>query len=483
MTRRSTTRIRFAALLLAGTAPAFAADLPVKAPAYKAPVVPAYDWTGFYAGVNLGYSVGRNPTAATEGIFGASEAFGLQPAGVIGGAQVGYNWQFAPHWVTGIEADFQGADQKDNVCVTRCIPAVAQLIEQRMPWFGTLRGRLGYANGPLLLYTTAGLAYGREETTSTVIDPPAPSQTVAFAHTKTGWAAGAGIEGAIGGNWTAKAEYLHIDLGSATDAFNFGPFITFANTQYFRDNIFRFGVNYRFGAPQAYAAYAAAGMPARPVPYSWSGVYAGINLGYGVARNPSTFVATGFQPQSESFDLDPAGGLGGGQLGVNWQSGPWVLGLETDIQGQWSSVAPSPNCMTNCSPGVAVQVDQHLSWLGTARVRAGWANGPLLFYATGGAAYGEVETTVTNTNSTLLGATVVNGVSVKSTRVGWTAGGGIEGQIAGNWTAKGEYLYVDLGGQSGSYATDFGLGFTQNATISTNVREHIFRLGLNYKFF
>jgi outer membrane immunogenic protein len=67
--------------------------------------------------------------------------------------------------------------------------------------------------------------------------------------------------------------------------------------------------------------------------------------------------------------------------------------------------------------------------------------------------------------------------------VGWTAGGGIEGHIAGNWTAKGEYLFIDLGSQSGSVVNDFGLGFTQTATISTSVREHIFRLGLNYKFF
>lgn len=77
----------------------------------------------------------------------------------------------------------------------------------------------------------------------------------------------------------------------------------------------------------------------------------------------------------------------------------------------------------------------------------------------------------------------MTGVTTKSTKVGWTAGGGIEGQLMGNWTAKGEYLYVDLGSQSGSYATDFGLGFIQNATITSSVREHIFRLGLNYKFF
>jgi outer membrane immunogenic protein len=482
-----------AALLFAGTAPAFAADLPAKAPTYKAPIaVPAYDWTGVYVGVNLGYSVGRDPANLTEGIFAASEAVGIQPAGVVGGVQAGYNWQFAPHWMTGIEADFQGTDQRSNDCLLRCLPGpggVSETFEQRLPWFGTLRGRLGWVSGPLLVYGTGGLAYGREETKATVIDG-AVGVINTVAQTRIGWAAGFGVEAALGaalgGNWTAKAEYLHTDLGSRTDNFNLTPFIGFANTQYFRDDVFRLGVNYRPGAPQPVAfggAYAAVGMPNRNPLYSWSGVHGGINVGYGIARNPTSFVATGFQPQSESFNLDPAGVLGGGQLGVNWQSGYWVLGLETDIQGESSSVAPSLNCITTCSPGIGVQVDQHLHWFGTTRARVGWANGPLLYYATGGVAYGEVETIVNNANTTFLGGTVANGVTVRSTRIGWTGGGGIEGQLFGNWTAKGEYLFVDLGSQSGSYSTNFGLGNIQNATISTSVREHIFRLGLNYRFF
>ena len=138
----------------------------------------------------------------------------------------------------------------------------------------------------------------------------------------------------------------------------------------------------------------------------------------------------------------------------------------------------------SCSPGIFFQIDQHLTWLGTARARLGWANGPLLFYATGGAAYGGVETTVSNANGAFVPPFAIAGrVTAQSTRVAWTAGGGIEGQLAGNWTAKGEYLYVDLGGQSASLVSDFGLGFIQNATLSTSVREHIFRLGLNYKLF
>src|SRR5215813_8378113 len=83
--------------------PAMAADLPLKAP----PAVAAYDWTGVYVGANLGYSVGRDPSLLTSGLIGTTELFALQPAGVIGGGQVGYNWQ-AGRWVLGVEADLQG---------------------------------------------------------------------------------------------------------------------------------------------------------------------------------------------------------------------------------------------------------------------------------------------------------------------------------------------------------------------------------------
>ena len=482
MTGRLTRYSGIVALLLASAAPVCAADLPPlnKAPVYKAPVAaPAYDWTGLYAGVNLGYGVARNPTNMFEGLFGGGESVALQPAGVLGGVQLGYNWQFAPHWVAGIEADFQGTGQSSSDCLMRCLPVAAEIVEQKMPWFGTVRGRLGWASGPMLVYATGGVAYGREETTATIIDPPTPSISPQFAHTRTGWVAGAGIEGAIAANWTAKAEYLHIDLGSATDAFNFGPFITFANTQYFRDNVFRLGVNYHLGAPQTYAAV---GMPDRIAPYAWSGFYVGVNAGYGVARNPTSYVATGFQPEGDTFNLDPAGWLGGAQAGINWQSGQWVFGLEADIQGQ--SANTSPICVTVCGPGVGVSISQSLPWFGTARGRFGWANGPVLFYATGGLAYGEVDTTVNNANTAFVPPFVIaNGINLSSTRIGWTAGGGIEGQVAGNWTAKAEYLYLSLGGQSGSFSSDFGLGFTQASTITTDVREHIFRLGLNYKLF
>ena len=474
------------ALLIGSAGRVLAADI---APVYKAPPVatpPAYSWTGAYVGVNAGYGVARDPTTFGENPFGGAEFDALQPHGWLGGAQLGYNWQFAPHWVTGIEADIQASGQTDTICILRCAIGVADSIEQKLPWFGTVRGRLGWASGPLLIYGTGGVAYGREETTANVVDTPAAPLAFSFAHDKTGWAAGGGIEAALAGNWTAKAEYLHLDLGSATDAYSYFG-LAFANTQYFRDNIFRLGLNYRFGDPQPTGdAYASAGMPVKAaggLPYSWSGVYVGLNTGYGIARDPSSYTVAGFQPENESFNLDPAGWLGGAQAGANWQLAHVVLGLETDIQG--TSEKASPTCIVVCNlaaPPQLVEATQKMPWFGTLRGRLGWADGPILYYATGGLAYGRVESTLTQTTNILVAPfAATNVLTIDQTRLGWTAGGGIEGRIAGNWTAKAEYLYLDLGSRSGAYLFNFGNGFVTSNAFATDLREHIFRVGVNYK--
>src|SRR5262249_22490897 len=118
-------------------------------------------------------------------LYGAPPNFNLSPDGVIGGGQIGYNWQFSPIWVVGIEADIQGSAQKDTrTCVLPCgtgintVPTVVGAlfpvnfttysIEQKLQWFGTVRGRLGYTNGPALFYVTGGLAYGEVQTNASV---------------------------------------------------------------------------------------------------------------------------------------------------------------------------------------------------------------------------------------------------------------------------------------------------------------------------
>ncbi len=463
---------RLAAVIAAAAfsaAPAFAADLPMKAPAMKAPLAAVYDWTGFYFGVNAGVGIGRDLTQWSLGPFTPTSY--LTPFGAIGGAQMGYNWQ-AGNWVFGLEADIQGAGLRDDrTCTFFCTSAgLFASFDQKLDWFGTARGRVGLATGPVLSYFTGGFAYGGVKT-SVTDDIGALPGSASISETRTGWTFGSGVEAALGGNWTGKIEYLYLDLGTQSGVYTTGGATrTFSSD--IRENIFRVGLNYRIGGKPAYAAVAAA---------NWSGFYAGGNFGGGTARNLASVTVIddlGNVNGAETFNLSPAGYLGGGQIGYNWQATNWVLGFEVDFQG--TSLKDDKSCQFACAISAPQFqfIDQRLPWLGTVRGRLGYAAGSSLIYATGGLAYGEVTNRVEET----IGAASFKD-EFKHTKTGWTVGGGLEtpldlfGWFGRNWTAKTEYLYVDLGKTTDSYSV-----FVFDHTIETRVQEHIFRTGLNYHF-
>jgi outer membrane immunogenic protein len=250
---------------------ASAADLPVKAPVYKAPVYKApvvapYIWTGFYAGANIGYSWGNangNISDPSLTLFGLPGSFpiSLKPDGLIGGGQIGYNWQANNTWVFGLEADFQGSAEKDSTSFSDPWAApnspytgtLAQTIEAKILWFGTVRGRVGVLVTPtILLYGTGGLAYGGTSVSGSGIVAGAitgTSYTLSNSKTSVGWTLGAGVEGAIPNtsNWTWKLEYLYLDLGSQSGSGMDAVFSTnYTWNVKFTDNIVRVGVNYRF---------------------------------------------------------------------------------------------------------------------------------------------------------------------------------------------------------------------------------------------
>jgi outer membrane immunogenic protein len=218
------------------------------------------------------------------------------------------------------------------------------------------------------------------------------------------------------------------------------------------------------------------------------------------------------------------GVIGGGQIGYNWQQSNWVFGLEADIQGSGqkgnnSAVCPGGRATSTTTTAAAVNgtctvghigdtvpfnvaalpvtnnLDEKLSWFGTVRGRIGPTLTPtILAYLTGGLAYGEVRSTSTVTGINLVGAQGVNtpptavpvaaSFSNSSTRVGWTVGAGVEGVVAGNWTAKIEYLYMDLGTVSGSFVTPIiapSGAFVTNR-YSSHITDNILRVGLNYKW-
>jgi outer membrane immunogenic protein len=224
--------VGLAALVAAGAAGA--ADLPMKAPPMMAP--PVYSWTGFYVGLNVGAAINDSShTLDPAGCFLVAGLCGIGPAvnplrtfsgdfddiGFTGGGQIGYNYQFAPAWVAGIELDFNynGLRDSDSAVQALAAPLVGTFsytVDQNFDWFGTVRGRLGWLPTPtFLLYATGGLAYGHVDSSTFAVFSAAGDTYVGSASdTRFGWTVGGGAEWAFGGNWTVKAEYLYVDLGS-----------------------------------------------------------------------------------------------------------------------------------------------------------------------------------------------------------------------------------------------------------------------------
>ena len=169
----------------------------------------AYSWAGPYLGGNLGYawgSVDNNPT---------------KPSGFAGGVQAGYNWQQNGPWVFGVEGDIQASGAEQTFAPWKF----------SNPWFGTLRGRAGYALNNVLFYGTGGLAFGELRATTFGLSE---------SNTNLGWTLGVGAEMGFAPNWSAKIEYLYVDLADS----NFTTITGVSNGSRF--GLVRGGVNYHF---------------------------------------------------------------------------------------------------------------------------------------------------------------------------------------------------------------------------------------------
>ncbi len=217
-------------LLLAGTAQA--ADF-ARRPAYAA--IP-YSWAGPYLGGNIGYGWATATTGVSIGGAGFSASERLD--GVIGGVQLGYNWQTGAI-VFGLEGDFQASGQEHFSTLSSGGVTISE--NDKIPWFATFRGRLGFALDQWLFYGTGGLAVSQIKSTGTVTSGGVTSM-VSGSAPQAAWTLGAGIETALwGSNWTAKIEYLYINsLDVQTTTLG----ITTSNSAV--NNIVRLGVNYRF---------------------------------------------------------------------------------------------------------------------------------------------------------------------------------------------------------------------------------------------
>ena len=219
-----------AGLLAAAMAsPSLAADMPRPAyPAYKAPLyVAPFSWTGFYVGLNGGYGWGKSDWSPSTGGVGTGD-FDIK-GGLVGGT-MGYNLQTGS-WVWGLEGDFDASWIKGTETISCGIPGC----ETSNKWLATARGRLGYSWDRWLPFITGGAAFGNIK-----MDPGFGTTE---SQTKVGWTAGAGIEYAFMGAWSAKIEYLYVDLGTATCG---TPTCIPDFDVSFKTNLVRIGLNYRF---------------------------------------------------------------------------------------------------------------------------------------------------------------------------------------------------------------------------------------------
>jgi outer membrane immunogenic protein len=167
----------------------------------------SYSWAGPYLGANLGYawgSVDNNPA---------------KPSGFVGGVQAGYNWQ-SGSFVFGLEGDIQATGAEETFAPWKF----------SNPWFGTVRGRAGFAFNNVIFFGTGGLAFGELRATTFGL-----SESI----TNAGWTLGAGAEVGFAQNWSAKVEYLYVDLANSN-------FVVTGASNGYRFGLIRAGVNYRF---------------------------------------------------------------------------------------------------------------------------------------------------------------------------------------------------------------------------------------------
>lgn len=261
---------------IVGIGLASAADMAVKA---RPIVAPIFNWTGFYGGVSAGgiwndpdqtvlvggpANAGNNGNAAQAAI---ARLAGDRSVSWLAGVQAGYNWQLANKLVLGIEADISGTDLNSAQSVTnlaaigRGTNNIITSASQHLDYFGTVRGRAGYAGvDNLLVYLTGGFAYGGGNATFGVASTtgfganPVPFNVVARdSSVRVGWTVGAGAEVALasfGPNWSVKGEYLYYDLGRDHLVVSHSsappPGFTASLDPEFKGSLVRVGLNYKF---------------------------------------------------------------------------------------------------------------------------------------------------------------------------------------------------------------------------------------------
>lgn len=372
-------------------------------------------WSGLYIGAHGGFLRGKNHVTNVATV---------EPEGTFGGLQAGYWAPLTANWLYGFEVDLSLSDA-DGI-------GNAAGVFSGIDRFGTARTRLGYANGPWLLFASGGLAWAR----MTSLDITTSAGTMNTKHSFLGWSGGFGVEYALSQRWSAKAEYVH-----ASFTRNNEDLVGEGGEQKLGFGTVRLGINYQLGV-----------LPQRPMPmrapanFDWTGGYIGVHGGFARGVQSMSY-------QGGTVLFDPAsGGFGGVQGGYNFQfASNLALGIESDF----SFANLNGNFMAGCC---RVTVER----FGTARLRAGYALGNVLVYGTGGVAWAKFDPTYV-------------GGQFESNRpfVGWTGGFGAEYAFAPLWTIKAEYLRFAFDDTNTEHP-----GLSQ---FDERGKYDVYRIGLNYR--
>jgi opacity protein-like surface antigen len=484
-------------------------------------------WDGLYIGAVAGAEQG------TAHFGYGSGSVDPRIAGVLGGFDLGYNWRNGA-WIYGLEGEWDWTDAKGGIgCGPLAVggplatssPLFLTNCNAEQSWIASVTPRLGYAWGRDLFYVKGGVAVTRESAIATCDYGPrngvltffgfpgqacAPTAPTSFLSTssgfsgsaiRAGWTVGYGVQFALTGNWSAKAETDYVDFGSRTLVASGGTPLNVGMHGWQA----KIGVNYRLdGGRLADSAVPAvtAGMPVKAPPpaapasaVTWAGCYVGATLGG--AFEHVTYAGTPSASLNLPADaanlaavttgsMNKTTPIAGGEGGCNWQAREFVLGIETDLSGFGRT--QSANTASTATPfftAFTANSTASSNWLYTLRPRLGVANGHWLIFATGGLALGNFNfsQSVFYNDTALLAFFGIpptsQAGSFNSTVAGEVVGGGIEYALSNNWSVKSEYLYVNFASR---HMTETGVILPFTETSKDKLCMSIARAGVDYRW-
>ena len=510
------------AVLVALAGPVLAADIG-SAPAYKVPAAVTSPWSGLYAGLGFGFRASRaDATTTSETIAGIPQnlADGRPTAASFDGlgfrtsSFIGYNWQFAPQWIAGLEGDVGFADQSTTRQSQAFSPGFTffarppDRLTVKTDWDASLRARLGFLLTPATLaYATGGVAWQRSETSSTCVSDGCivfglSPAAISASHIHAGWTVGGGIETVLGGNWIARAEYRYADFGATP--------LTFARTGSsgsplnptsdnfdlkMRTHTASFGVAYKFGDPIVAGAQAPLVTKAATRAMSWTGPYLGLGLGAralqaNAAAKSEVFGGAPIRVAEHAVPFNGTAFRASPYAGVNWQFAPtWVAGIEGDAGFADRSatlagypVSPAFGTFHQAADSLVVKT----TWDASLRARLGYLVSPVtLLFLSGGAAW-QHDDVISTCGSAPCRARFSPSppvIATAATKLGWTIGGGLETALGHHWLARAEYRFADFG--TSTYTINRTATLATSNTIDTfdvALRSHVATFGLAYQF-